>query len=415
MPFFLRRLFVSGAESPHPDVLSVFGLTQQLKWTLQEQFQDVWVSGEISNLTRARSGHLYLTLSDEQAQLRCVIWRSEAEQIPFDLDEGMQVVCHGGIDVYPPRGTYQLTIREIEPLGLGALQLALKKLHARLEAEGLFAESRKRPLPAFPRRIAVVTSPAGAAIHDFLNVVTRRWPGLEILVIPARVQGEGAAREISEGVVVAGLIQPPPDVVVVTRGGGSAEDLWSFNDEQVVRAIAACRIPVISGVGHEIDVTLCDLVADVRALTPSEAAERVVPIREEVNERLDKLRQRISMAMVNRLERARERLGALQQRRVLQAPADLVSPPARRVDELEQRLHELMQRSRQRHEHRLSVVAERLDAISPLKVLARGYSVTEDVAGNTIRSIEGLQPGQELVTRLPDGRVKSTVSRSGPA
>lgn len=391
------------------NVLSVTALTQRLKWTLQEKFRDVWVSGEISNFTSARSGHVYLTLNDDNAQLRAVLWKNDAGKVTFDLADGMQVVCRGEIDIYPPRGTYQLVVRYIEPLGLGALQLALKKLHARLEAEGLFAADRKKPLPAYPRRIAVVTSPTGAAIQDFLKVLVRRWPNIEVTIIPARVQGDGSAKEIAEGIVVAGLLRPRPDVVVVTRGGGSAEDLWSFNEEIVVRAIAACEIPVISGVGHEIDVTLTDLVADVRALTPSEAAELVVPTRMELDELLLNLQRRLRSTLQVSVNRARERLNSIQSRRVMQSPGDLLTVPMRRVDDLGLRLDSVIVRLMEKERNRLAIQAERLHAISPLGVLARGYSVTQKTNGETIRNACSVDIGAQIVTRLAQGTIKSTV------
>ena len=252
--------------------LTVSQLTLRIKQTLEAEFASVWVSGELSDVSRPQSGHVYLTLKDENAQVRGVIWRSVASRLAFDLQDGQQVVCRGDIDIYPPRGVYQLIIRQVEPLGVGALQLALRKLHQRLAAEGLFDPGRKRPLPRFPRRIAFVTSPTGAAVRDFLEVLRRRWRGASVLIIPAKVQGEGAAQDLVRGIRLANSLAEPPDVLVVGRGGGSLEDLWCFNEEPVVRAIHASRIPVVSAVGHEIDVTLSDLVADVRALTPSEAA-----------------------------------------------------------------------------------------------------------------------------------------------
>jgi exodeoxyribonuclease VII large subunit len=390
-------------------VLTVTALTQKLKWTLQERFRDVWVSGEISNLTVAGSGHVYFTLNDPQAQLRAVLWKSDAIRAGFDLADGMQVVCRGEIDIYPPRGTYQLVVRQIEPLGQGALQLALKKLHARLEAEGLFDPARKRRLPPFPRCVAVVTSPTGAAIQDFLKVIARRWHGTEVLIIPARVQGEGSAREIAEGVVLAGLLKPAPDILVVTRGGGSAEDLWSFNDETVVRAIAASPIPVISGVGHEIDVTLSDLAADVRALTPSEAAELAVPMKSDVGETVATLSARMRHALHVSVSRSRERLNALVSRRALQVPRDLLAVPARRLDEIAFRFEQSIQRTIDRETSRIKIVAGRLHAISPLSVLARGFSVTQLADGSTVRDIDAVSRGDLIRTRLARGIISSVV------
>src|SRR3954462_7886448 len=278
-------LFAQAAEAT-PRVLSVSQLSQLIEGTLESAFQSVWVSGEVSEVSRPHSGHVYFTLRDEAAQMKAVIWRSVASRLRFQLEDGQQVICHGDLDVYPPRGTYQLVVRQVEPEGLGALQLAFKQLQARLAAEGLFEPARKRPLPLFPQRVGFVTSPSGAAIRDFLQVAARRFHGVEILVIPARVQGDGAAVEIARGIELANRLQPPLDCLVVGRGGGSLEDLWSFNEEIVVRAIHASQIPVVSAVGHEIDVTLADLVADIRALTPSEAAERVIPSAAELTARL---------------------------------------------------------------------------------------------------------------------------------
>ncbi len=401
---------MSSLEASDPQIDSVTRLTQRLKWALQDRFHDIWVSGEISNLSQAQSGHIYLTLADDNAQLRTVIWRTQAEQVDFELADGMQVVCRGEIDIYPPRGTYQLIVRHIEPVGVGALQLALKKLHARLEAEGLFAAERKRSLPRIPRRVAVVTSPAGAAIQDFLKVVTRRWPALEILVVPARVQGAGAAQEIAQGIVVAGLLQERPDVVVVTRGGGSAEDLWCFNEELVVRAIAECPIPVISGVGHEIDVTLSDLVADVRALTPSEAAELLVPDRQDMIRLLNASQQRMQNSLRSTVARARERLTAIRTRRIFQAPEDLLNVARRRVDDLGARLENRMSRNLEQQAARFSLMAQRLEAVSPLAVLGRGYSVTQTEDGQTLRDADNLQMGQTIVTQLARGKIESNVT-----
>src|SRR5436190_5572555 len=298
-----------------PKILSVSQLSQLIEGALESAFQSLWVSGEISEVSRPHSGHVCFTLRDEAAQIRAVVWRSAASRMRFQLEDGQQVICHGDIDVYPPRGTYQLVVRQIEPQGLGALQLAFKQLQRRLEVEGLFDPARKRPLPPFPRRVGFVTSPTGAAIRDFLQVAARRFGGVEILVIPARVQGEGAADEIARGIELANRLRPPLDVLVVGRGGGSLEDLWSFNEEIVVRAIHASRVPVVSAVGHEIDVTLSDLVADVRALTPSEAAELVVPAADEVLAGLRGCEQRLIAGLRGRATAARAWLDLLSQRR----------------------------------------------------------------------------------------------------
>ncbi len=296
---------------PPSQSLTVSQLTAQIKNALEGEFPSVWVVGEISNYSRPQSGHSYFTLKDDQAQIRAVMWRSTASRLKFDLADGLDVVCHGHVDVYAPRGSYQLVVDELQPKGVGALELALRKLREKLAAEGLFDPARKRKLPAFPRRIAFVTSPTGAAVHDFLQVLRRRWRGVDVLIIPARVQGDGAAQEIVAGIRLANRLSPRPDVLVVGRGGGSLEDLWSFNEEPVVRAIAASKIPTVSAVGHEIDVTLSDLVADVRALTPSEAAERIVPAAEEISVRMNAFQQRLRHAVHRRVMWLRARLDGL--------------------------------------------------------------------------------------------------------
>ena len=254
-------------DGPLPETpLSVAELTGHIKAVLEGAFPAVWVVGEVSDMARPRSGHVYLTLKDDQSQIRAVIWRGVASRLNFDLADGQKVLCRGDIDVYSPRGSYQLVIRQIEPRGEGALQRRLRLLQRKLAAEGLFAPEYKKPLPPFPQRIAVITSPTGAAIRDFLEVVRSRWQGTQILIVPVRVQGEGAAKEIAQAIETVNRIEPNHDTIVVTRGGGSMEDLWCFNEESVVRAIFASRIPVVSAVGHEIDVTLSDLVADVSRL-----------------------------------------------------------------------------------------------------------------------------------------------------
>ena len=252
-----------------PPVLTVSALTLLIKEVVEGSFPLVWVSGEISNFSRPQSGHCYLTLKDDQAQIRAVIWRGTAATIRCDLHDGLEVICRGHLDLYALRGSYQLVVDELQPKGLGALEQALRRLREKLAAEGLFDRGRKRPFPTFPRRIAVITSPTGAAIRDFLQVLNRRWRGCDVLIVPVRVQGVGSAEEIARAIATVNRLLSPVDVLVVARGGGSLEDLWAFNEEPVVRAIAASRIPVVSGVGHEIDVTLADLAADLRALTPA--------------------------------------------------------------------------------------------------------------------------------------------------
>jgi exodeoxyribonuclease VII large subunit len=399
----------SGADEQQ-QVLTVSQLTAIIKDTLENTFPHVWISGELSDISRPQSGHVYFTLKDAQAQVRGVMWRSVASRLRFDLEDGLDVICQGSIDVYPPRGSYQLVVRQIEPRGVGALQLALKRLQEKLGAEGLFDASHKKSLPRFPRRIAVVTSPTGAAIRDFVEVLRRRWRGVDVLIIPARVQGDGATEEIVEGIRTANRIKPTPDVLVVGRGGGSLEDLWCFNEEAVVRAIFASAVPVVSAIGHEIDVTLSDLVSDARALTPTEAAELVVPSGDELSDRLRQIRLRLVASLRARAAQARSRLDALAQRRVLRRPEERLHELSRRVDELELRAAQAIRGYGGRSRERLAGLSSRLEALSPLSVLARGYSLTERARdGQIVRDAAQLSVGERVLLRFAQGRAIGIV------
>jgi len=394
-------------------VLSVGELTARIKDVLEAEFFGVWVTGEISDLARPQSGHYYLTLKDAHAQLPAVIWRSTASRVRFNLHDGLAVICRGHLEVYAPRGRYQLIIEAIEPQGLGALELALRQLHEKLSREGLFDPARKRPLPRLPQRIAVVTSPTGAALHDFLEMLRRRWRLCDVLVVPVRVQGDGAAAEIAAAIGLVNRLAVGVDCLVVTRGGGSLEDLWAFNEEVVVRAIAASRIPVVSGVGHEIDVTLADLAADVRALTPSDAAQRVVPSAEEVSRALQQLRLRLTAALRTHARAARERLAGLANRRVLARPMALVHDRARRIDELESRLTRAARNRFQAAKTRAESLDARLESLNPLAVLGRGYSLTRRASdGRIVRDAAELSPGDALATRFARGEALSRVERT---
>lgn len=391
-------------------VLSVSQLTAQLKSLVETRFSSVWVAGELSNFSRPQSGHCYFTLKDDAAQLRAVIWKGTAARLKFELADGLEIVCRGHLDVYPPRGSYQLVVEEVQPRGVGALELALRKLREKLAAEGLFDAGRKRPLPTFPRRIGFVTSPTGAAIRDFLEVMQRRWRGVEVLIFPARVQGDGAAAEIAAGIKLANRVTPALDVLVIGRGGGSLEDLWCFNEEAVVRAIAASRIPTVSAVGHEIDVTLADFAADVRALTPSEAAERVVPSSQDVSQLVRTIRTRIERAFANQIAAWRQRLESLASRPALARPEDAVRNLSRQVDELAIRLQTAIKSRLRDQESRLATMSGKLDSLNPLAVLGRGYSLTQDRATKRlITSAKQLKQGQAIVTRLAQGAVTSKV------
>jgi exodeoxyribonuclease VII large subunit len=406
----LYRTTAPADERDAERVLSIGELTGQIKQTLEGNFGRVWVSGEISNFSRPASGHCYLTLKDDTAQIRAVIWRTAAKAARFDLHDGLEVICQGYLDVYAPRGSYQLVIQKIEPKGLGALERALRMLREKLAAEGLFAAERKRHLPRFPRRIAFVTSPTGAAVRDFLEVLRRRWRDVHVLIVPVRVQGDGAAAEIAAGIELVNRLVHEVDVLVVGRGGGSLEDLWAFNEEIVVRAIHASRIPVVSAVGHEIDVTLSDLVADVRALTPSEAAERVVPAMEELREFLDRQEARLGSALRSRFQLARTRVDNLAGCRVFRRPLERVQLLGQRVDDLQSRADRAMARRVERATSSLEAKAAQLESLSPLSVLARGYSMTTRSAdGALLRRARDVAPGELVRTRLADGEITSRV------
>ncbi len=395
--------------------LTVSELTGQVKERLEGAFPAVWVTGEISNFSKPQSGHCYFTLKDEGAQLRGVMWRGTATRTRFELADGLEVVCQGHIDVYAPRGSYQLVVEQIVPRGVGALELALRRLREKFAAEGLFDPERKQPLPAFPQRIALVTSPTGAAIHDFLQVLSRRWRGASVLVVPTRVQGDGAAKEIAAAIETVNRLAVPTDVMVVGRGGGSLEDLWAFNEEPVVRAIAASCVPVVSAVGHEIDVTLADLVADVRALTPSEAAERVVPAADEVAARLRVHARRLHTAVRGRAEAARRSLDALAEARLFRRPLDRVFELGRRLDDLADRARRGAEQLCADSRGQVDAFAGRLESLSPLAVLGRGYSLTERLDdGRLVGDASELSVGEQLTTRFARGRATSTVDRIEP-
>lgn len=392
-----------------PPILSVSDLTTLLKAVVEETFPQVWVAGEISNLTRAGSGHLYFTLKDAEAQLKAVMWRSAAERVKFQLHDGLEVIASGPLEVYAPRGQYQIIVQQMQPQGLGALELALRQLQQKLDAEGLFDPARKRPLPRMPRRIALVTSPSGAAVRDLIQVITRRWPPAELIIVPVAVQGEHAAREIAEGLRRAALL-PEVDVIITGRGGGSLEDLWCFNEEVVARAIAASPIPIVTAIGHEIDVTIADLIADRRVLTPSEAGELVVPLLSEIREFLSSTRQRLISALQQRSRQARMTLDGLAQRRCFTRPTDRLHDLAARLDDYETRLKQALAHQMNSAKHRLGGFASTLHALSPLAVLDRGYSLTRKLpSGEVLRSVSDLHVGDQISTRLSQGTITSVV------
>jgi len=389
--------------------LTVGELNRQIKALVEDGFRTVWVSGEVSNLSRPGSGHLYLCLKDAEGQLRAVMWRSAALRLRFDVKEGMEVIARGRLTVYVPRGDYQLQIEELQPKGLGALELALRQLKEKLLKLGYFASERKKPLPRFPRRVALVTSASGAAVRDILEILGRRWPAVEAWVCPVRVQGEGAAEEIAAAIRLLNRVAAV-DVMIVGRGGGSVEDLWAFNAECIAQAIFESRILVVSAVGHEIDLTIADLVADCRALTPSEAAERVVPDRAELVQGLCHIQERMRSLLLQRLDGYKNRLDGLAQRRALRLPLERLRELERRLDEGGERLHRGAHQRLEQVRERLQAQAARLETLSPLNVLGRGYSLTRREADRAvIRSPDQLRPGERLVTDVAQGRIVSRV------
>lgn len=404
-----------GAPRPAPaepgsgrDVLTVAQLTRRIKAALETTFGRVWVAGEISNLRQPGSGHVYFTLKDRDAQVRVALFRNAARRVRITLADGLEVVLYGRVTVYEPRGEYQIIAERVEPKGLGALELAFRKLREKLQREGLFDPARKRPLPYLPRRIGLVTSPTGAAVKDILQVIGRRFPRANILLAPVRVQGEGAADEIARAIETLNRI-PEIDVLIVGRGGGSLEDLWAFNEEAVARAIYASRAPVISAVGHEIDFTIADLVADRRALTPSEAGELVLPRWQDLVERLDAERTALVRGLRRTVDLARARVD-------LAARGLAAYQPINQVRLLQQRLDDLLQRAAVAVAHLLATAGHRVDAVkgkletlSPFGVLNRGYSITT-AAGAIVTDAGTVPLGAEVETRLARGRLKSSVS-----
>jgi exodeoxyribonuclease VII large subunit len=437
-----------------PEILTVSQLTRRVKTLLEREVGAVYVAGEISNWRVSPSGHSYFTLKDDKSQVDCVMFRGRLARLRFEPESGLAVVAGGTVTVYEKRGNYQIVCDEMHPKGLGALQLAFEQLKARLQEEGLFDEAHKKRLPALPRRIGVVTSPAGAAIRDILNVIHRRFANVHVLLAPARVQGDGAAAEIVAGIRM--LDAYGVDVMIVGRGGGSLEDLWAFNEEPVVRAVFEARTPVISAVGHEVDFALTDFAADVRAPTPSAAAELVVQEREALLERLAKLRRALGTALGHRARAARGRLELARQSWALRKPEELLRERQQRADDLRERLVLAMTRrvadgrsglaqanralgllspqaKLQRHRDALVALGPRLaramraaverdrarfrpavaqlHALSPLRVLGRGYSLTRK-DGAVVRSTRGLNRGDIIGIQFAEGSARAAIQET---
>ena len=387
--------------------LSVSELTARIKILLEGEFLELWIEGEISNYRRHTSGHWYFTLKDEGAMLRCASFRMQNRMIRFMPEDGLVVRAHGRLSLYEARGEYQLIIEYMEPVGVGALQLGFEQLKRRLAAEGLFDTERKRPLPLLPRCIGVVTSPTGAAVRDILRVIRRRNEAMNVLIAPARVQGDGAAREIVRAIELLNE-REEVDVIIVGRGGGSVEDLWCFNEEAVARAIFDSRVPIISAVGHETDFTVADFVADLRASTPSAAAEIVTAARDEISARLTGLREDMAAALRYRLLEQRNRVQELQASRAFDDVHTRIRRAAQRFDEAVYAMETAMRQRLTQAGERFAVSSGKLHSLSPLAVLGRGYSIATDSQGRIIKRAADVQPGERLRLRVADGEMECT-------
>jgi exodeoxyribonuclease VII large subunit len=399
-----------GQGSGKSHIITVSQLTDQIKNLLEGSFPDIWVEGEISNLSIPQSGHAYFTLKDERSQIRSVLFRSSQRFLKFTLQHGIQVICRGRISVYEPRGEYQLILEYIEPKGVGALQLAFEQLKAKLEKEGLFDLGRKKPLPLLPQRIGIITSPTGAAIRDMLRVIKRRHPRMQILIYPVPVQGTEAAPQIVNAIKYFNR-EKNIDVMIVGRGGGSLEDLWAFNEEAVARAIYSSTIPVISAVGHETDYTISDFAADLRAPTPSAAAEMVVESEENFREGIQSLEARLIRSIEQTIEVTRASLR--EHLRLLGDPRRRLEQAAQRVDDLVHRLVLGLRHCLHKDRTRLASLMAGLDHLNPMSILSRGYSITrKGLTGIILKNASEAMPGDLLSTILHKGQILSRVEKT---
>ncbi len=389
-------------------ILSITQLNAEVSQLLTHGLPPLWIEGEISNLSRPSSGHLYFTLKDEQAQLRCALFRNKAMTLAIQPSNGLKVWVYGRVGLYESRGDYQFIAERMEAAGEGELQRRFDALKRQLQAAGLFAPEHKRPLPAFPRQIGVITSPTGAAIRDILHVLNRRCPQIPVLVYPVAVQGEQAAGQLVRALQQANR-EPVCDVLILARGGGSLEDLWPFNEESVAHAIHASHIPVISGVGHEIDFTIADFVADLRAPTPSAAAELASPDSRALQERLQQLQRQLKLHTQRYLMQQQQRLHALQQGLTRQHPANRLQQKAQRLDELELRLQRALHQRLTRQQERLRLHAARLHAFSPLATLERGYALVLTPDQQLLKRAQQVTVGQTIQVRLADGELACRV------
>ena len=390
-------------------VYSVSELTRKIRFTLEDQFNRVWIEGEISNHTHHGSGHMYFSLKDATASIQCAMFRLDNARLRFKPENGMKVLCRGRVSVYAPRGQYQLIVEMIEPKGIGDLQIAFEQLKKKLSNEGLFDPARKKPIPFLPDRIGLITSLTGAVVRDFLHVAARRFPGAHVIICPVKVQGQDAKFEIVQALQDFNE-QDWADVLVLARGGGSLEDLWPFNEESVARAITQSLIPVVSAVGHEVDYTIADFVSDLRAATPSIAAELLLPERREL---LSEIRERLGVldrSLFDKIETLKQDLLRLMEAKPFRSPLEFLSDHQQRLDEIFRTLKSGVSRSLELSLERLNTCLGRLEALSPFACLARGYGITfEHRTSKIIKSVKGLSNRQVIRTRFIDGTVVSRI------
>lgn len=387
-------------------IITVSELTGDIKSLLEDNFPALWISGEISNLKMAASGHAYFTLKDDKAQISSVMFRGAVSKLKFNLEDGLELIVHGRVSVYEPRGQYQIILDSAEPKGLGALQLAFEQLKNKLSAEGLFDEAHKKPLPILPKKIGLITSAQGAVVHDMVNVITRRYPGMALLIYPVRVQGDGAAAEIALAIREMNE-RSDLDLLIVGRGGGSLEDLWAFNEEIVVRAVYSSALPIISAVGHETDYTLCDLAADLRAPTPSAAAELAVPKKEDLQISINEHCSAIFFAIRQLIKSDAEKINFY--KRQIKNPQKMMDDLRLKLSDLQERQMTSMKNFLLHRRSRLKGDKQQLLALSPLSLLKRGYGLVMK-EGRTMRSVAQMRAGDVIEIVMADGKRAAVVT-----
>lgn len=394
-----------------PKSKSVTEINEYIKWLIdgEAQLQDIYVVGELSNFKRHTSGHCYFSLKDEKSEIRAVMFSSNARKIKFKPENGMKIIAHARVGVYPQGGTYQLYVDDIQPDGLGSLYIAFEQLKEKLSKEGLFDDTHKKQIPKFPRKIGVITSSTGAAVRDIINVSTRRYPCASILVYPTLVQGPDAPQELVRAIEYFNITKCV-DVIIIGRGGGSIEDLWAFNDEMLARAIYNCEIPVISGVGHEIDYTICDFVADVRAATPSAAAELATPDLNEVINKISVLEYRTKNSIIALVEAQRNKLEALSSSKMLQKPLNMLDIPKMRISAIAENLVSAIKDIQSCKKEQFAKINAKLAMLNPMAVIARGYGAVYSSDGRLVKSVNDVNENDKITILVSDGKINTTVN-----